>query len=192
MLSKEECIKLLRFLEEGKYKDLEEYLQGQYNIVYMEEAVEAMKRYSKLNFPNYRYKILSDDQLLLRGQDSYFLLYSKELYDAYSKSKCEPLGDIIKGKEEGYLKKIHNDDYSGFSTVISKELEVDPKESHKEVYRVKSTNDKIGVCVKREIIDFTELLLGYEPGYLLGKDENGKNVLLAQSLKGRAYIMCNK
>lgn len=185
MLSKEECIKLLRFLEEGRYKELEEYFQGQYNEVYIKEALEAMKKYSRQNFPNYRYKILSDGQLLLRGQDSYFLLYSKELYDAYSESDCEPLGDITNGKEEGYLKKIHNEDFSGFTTVVS-------KEQRDSTYIMKGTTDKIGACFKKDVIDFAELLLGCEPGYLLGKDENGKNVLLAQSLKGRAYIMCNK
>lgn len=190
MLSKEECIKLLGFLEKGDLKQMEEYIQEQYDIVYISEALEALKKYSKHNFPNYKYKLLPDNQLLLRGQDIYFLLYSRELYDAYSKTKCEPLGDITKGKEVGYLEKIHNDDHEGFSTVILKELEPDPKEAHKEVYRMSSIDDTIGACFKKDVIDFAELILGSEPGYHLGKDENGKPVLLAQSLKGRAYIMC--
>lgn len=190
MLSKEECIKLLGFLEKGDLKQMEEYILEQYDIVYISEALEALKKYSKHNFPNYKYKLLPDNQLLLRGQDIYFLLYSRELYDAYSKSKCEPLGDITKGKEVGYLEKIHNNDHEGFSTVILKELEPDPKEAHKEVYRMSSLNDTISACFKKDVIDFAELILGSEPGYLLGKDENGKPVLLAQSLKGRAYIMC--
>lgn len=190
MLSKEECIKLLGFLEKGDLQQMEEYILEQYDNVYISEALEALKEYSKHNFPNYKYKLLPDNQLLLRGQDIYFLLYSRELYDAYSKTKCEPLGDITKGKEVGYLEKLHNDDHGVFSTVILKELEPDPKEAHKEVYRMSSLNDTISACFKKDVIDFAELILGSEPGYHLGKDENGKPVLLAQSLKGRAYIMC--
>ena len=190
MLSKEECIKLLGFLEKGELQQMEEYILEQYDIVYISEALEALKKYSKHNFPNYKYKLLPDNQLLLRGQDIYFLLYSRELYDAYSKTKCEPLGDITKGKEVGYLEKLHNDDHGVFSTVILKELEPDTKEAHKEVYRMSSLNDTISACFKKDVIDFAELILGSEPGYHLGKDENGKPVLLAQSLKGRAYIMC--
>jgi len=192
MLSKEECIKLLGFLEKGELQQMEEYLKEQYDIVYISEALEALKKYCKLNYPNYRYKLLPDNQLLLRGQGIYFLLYSRELYDEYSKSKCEPLEDITNGKEVGYLEKLRNDDYGESSTVILKELEPDPEEAHKEVYRMSSVDDTISACFKKDVIDFAELILGSEPGYHLRKDENGKPVLLAQSLKGRAYIMCKQ
>ncbi len=179
----------------------EELLKEQENRIYIKEALEAMKSYSEEYLPNCGYFLLPDNLLLLSTYSSCFKLYSQELYQVYSGAvdRGYPPLKLIGALPDApkYLSPKDQDlewidgSLDGYSTVISKDLEKESEDSNIEVYRVKSIDDTIGVCVKKDIIDFAEAILGKDTAFLLEKKQNREKVftLRAQSKKGKGFII---
>ena len=186
MLTREECLKIIKALDEGREAELRKFAEEELSRIYHRDAIHAMEHYSKYNYPNCGYYLLGNNQLLLVTKDSFFLLNSQDLYKIYLGSLCEPLKAVSEGTQDNYLGLINKDE-SLFSPVTSRDEEKNEKRTS--VFRIKSANDTIGQCFEKSTIEFADTILFHDVDYGLINESGYLPALKAKSDKGKAYIL---
>ena len=141
--------KIIKLINEGKEKELREYLEKEKEKYYVSTARETLKHYlrhestlSKIVYLDY----LEDQRLFFTDSSSLYILNSDEILNASMKKKregllhaktpslialtdgfeqgsLEPVQDIVKSREDGSLVLLSSSDMSRRMTFSSKQIE---------------------------------------------------------------------
>ena len=178
MLTREDCEKIIGYIEAGNITGLNKFVREEYEKVYYRESLKVLERYNKDYYPPCGYRLLPNNQLLLSTSNSFFVLNKQDLFTIYQGSQCEPLRLIGEDPAKHYLNLI-NADEKDFSKVTSKEEEKNAKGEY--IFRIKSETDTIGQCFKADTINFAETILGFNVNYSLENNQKNLSALSAVS-----------